>query len=192
MTGPTTRDLVASPSQTVGPFFHFGLTTNEAQGRMAGPHTPGERIRVRVRVLRREPALTSQTRSSSCGRRTPMARTSSADHADPDAGAVLPRLGPAADGRGRRVRVPDDSSRRASAAATAVCRPRTSTSACSCAACSGTSTRASILPATPHCPTTARGIWYRPSGVTRCWPTKWKLACGLSISTCRVRKKRCF
>jgi protocatechuate 3,4-dioxygenase, alpha subunit len=50
MTVPAKRDLVASASQTVGPFFHFGLTTNEAQGQIAGPHTPGERIRLRVRV----------------------------------------------------------------------------------------------------------------------------------------------
>jgi protocatechuate 3,4-dioxygenase, alpha subunit len=39
---------VATPSQTVGPFFHFGLATNEALGRIAGD---GERIRLRVRVL---------------------------------------------------------------------------------------------------------------------------------------------
>ena len=45
-------DLVATPSQTVGPFFDFGLTTpNAALGQMAGPDTPGERIRLRVRVL---------------------------------------------------------------------------------------------------------------------------------------------
>jgi protocatechuate 3,4-dioxygenase alpha subunit len=42
---------VATPSQTVGPFFHFGLATNEALGRIAGPDTQGERIRLRVRVL---------------------------------------------------------------------------------------------------------------------------------------------
>lgn len=45
------RDLIATPSQTVGPFFHFGLTTRPEQGRMAGPDTPGEHIRLRVRVL---------------------------------------------------------------------------------------------------------------------------------------------
>jgi protocatechuate 3,4-dioxygenase alpha subunit len=42
---------IATPSQTVGPFFHFGLATNDALGKIAGPDTPGERIRVRVRVL---------------------------------------------------------------------------------------------------------------------------------------------
>ena len=49
----TERDttLVATPSQTVGPFFDFGLTTpNAALGQMAGPDTPGARIRLRVRV----------------------------------------------------------------------------------------------------------------------------------------------
>ena len=44
-------DLVATASQTVGPFFDFGLTTpNAALGQMAGPDTPGERIRLRIRV----------------------------------------------------------------------------------------------------------------------------------------------
>jgi protocatechuate 3,4-dioxygenase, alpha subunit len=44
------HDLVATPSQTVGPFFHFGITTDVRLGRMAGETTPGERIRVRIRV----------------------------------------------------------------------------------------------------------------------------------------------
>ena len=30
------KDLVASPSQTVGPFFHFGLTTEDTFGALAG------------------------------------------------------------------------------------------------------------------------------------------------------------
>jgi len=43
--------LVATPSQTVGPFFSFGLTTNTALGRMAGRDTPGERIRLQIQVI---------------------------------------------------------------------------------------------------------------------------------------------
>jgi protocatechuate 3,4-dioxygenase alpha subunit len=43
--------LVATASQTVGPFFSFGLTTNTALGRMARPETPGERIRLEIRVI---------------------------------------------------------------------------------------------------------------------------------------------
>lgn len=45
-------DLVPTPSQTVGPFFHFSLTT-EAQSIkcIAGPKAKGERIWVRCRVL---------------------------------------------------------------------------------------------------------------------------------------------
>ncbi len=43
--------LVASGSQTVGPFFHFGLATEPQLGLMAGPETEGERIRVRIRVF---------------------------------------------------------------------------------------------------------------------------------------------
>jgi protocatechuate 3,4-dioxygenase alpha subunit len=42
---------VATPSQTVGPFFHFGLATNHALGRVAGPNETGERITLRIRVL---------------------------------------------------------------------------------------------------------------------------------------------
>ena len=42
---------VASPSQTVGPFFHFGLATNEALGRIATGAEQGEHIRLRIRVL---------------------------------------------------------------------------------------------------------------------------------------------
>ena len=43
--------LVATASQTVGPFFSFGLTTNTALGRMAGPDTPGERMRLQIQVI---------------------------------------------------------------------------------------------------------------------------------------------
>ena len=43
--------LIATASQTVGPFFSFGLTTNTALGRMARPDTPGERMRLVIRVI---------------------------------------------------------------------------------------------------------------------------------------------
>ena len=42
---------IATSSQTVGPFFHFGLTADESLGRIASPDTPGEHIQLRVRVL---------------------------------------------------------------------------------------------------------------------------------------------
>jgi protocatechuate 3,4-dioxygenase alpha subunit len=48
---PAEVELVASPSQTVGPFFHFGMTTDASLGRLAGQGAAGERIRLRVRVL---------------------------------------------------------------------------------------------------------------------------------------------
>jgi protocatechuate 3,4-dioxygenase alpha subunit len=38
------------PSQTVGPFFHFGLTAHTALGCMAGPEAQGERMRLRFRL----------------------------------------------------------------------------------------------------------------------------------------------
>lgn len=46
-----TPELVALPSQTVGPFFDFALTTNRSLGLMAGPDVKGERIRLRLRML---------------------------------------------------------------------------------------------------------------------------------------------
>jgi len=42
--------LIATPSQTVGPFFHFGLVHRGARGTMAGPGARGERIKLHVRV----------------------------------------------------------------------------------------------------------------------------------------------
>jgi len=40
-----------TPSQTIGPFFHFSLTANSALGCLTGPEAKGERIRVRFRLL---------------------------------------------------------------------------------------------------------------------------------------------
>ncbi len=43
--------LVATPSQTVGPYLHIGLDTEPRLGVMHGPETSGDRITLRVRVL---------------------------------------------------------------------------------------------------------------------------------------------
>jgi protocatechuate 3,4-dioxygenase, alpha subunit len=43
--------LIATSSQTVGPFFHFGLATSDALGVIAAPEVAGERIELRVKVL---------------------------------------------------------------------------------------------------------------------------------------------
>ena len=43
--------LCALPSQTLGPFFHLGLTANRELGFLAGPAALGRRIRVRLRLL---------------------------------------------------------------------------------------------------------------------------------------------
>jgi protocatechuate 3,4-dioxygenase alpha subunit len=40
-----------SPSQTIGPFFHFSLTADSALGWLALPDAKGEHIRVRIRLL---------------------------------------------------------------------------------------------------------------------------------------------
>ncbi len=39
------------PEQTIGPFYHFGLTRNPALGCLVRPETKGERIRIRFRLL---------------------------------------------------------------------------------------------------------------------------------------------
>jgi protocatechuate 3,4-dioxygenase alpha subunit len=43
--------LLATSSQTVGPFFHFGLADEASLGCLVKSDTRGERIRLRVRVL---------------------------------------------------------------------------------------------------------------------------------------------
>jgi protocatechuate 3,4-dioxygenase alpha subunit len=43
--------LTATPSQTVGPFFHFGLAADPSLGDLATADTGGTRIRLRVRVI---------------------------------------------------------------------------------------------------------------------------------------------
>ena len=45
------QKLRCLPSQTVGPFFHFALTTNKDLGRLWSKDTKGERIRLRFRLL---------------------------------------------------------------------------------------------------------------------------------------------
>jgi len=42
--------LIATPSQTVGPFFHFGLADQTGLGCLVTGDTRGERIRLKVRV----------------------------------------------------------------------------------------------------------------------------------------------
>ena len=45
-------NLVSTPSQTVGPFFHFCLTTDKySVSRIASPKVKGERVQLMVRVL---------------------------------------------------------------------------------------------------------------------------------------------
>jgi len=44
-------DLVPTPSQTAGPYFHLGLTRTRSVSCIAGPNTKGERLRILCRVL---------------------------------------------------------------------------------------------------------------------------------------------
>lgn len=83
------ESLVASPSQTVGPYLHIGLDTEPRHGVMVGPNTPGERIRVRVRVLdgAGEPlpdALIELWQADASGRFVEVA-----DHSNPDPGEAF-------------------------------------------------------------------------------------------------------
>ena len=48
---PLSEPLIASASQTVGPFFHVGPGASDRCGVVAGPGVPGERIRLCIRVL---------------------------------------------------------------------------------------------------------------------------------------------
>ena len=50
MSGPEVP-LVATGSQTIGPFFHVGPGSSERLGRLATKDTPGEAIRLRLRVV---------------------------------------------------------------------------------------------------------------------------------------------
>ena len=50
------KDLIATGSQTVGPFFHLGLVYGENPGRLAGPDAKGDHIRLAIRVLDAEAA----------------------------------------------------------------------------------------------------------------------------------------
>ncbi len=64
MSEPRSRPepLVASASQTVGPFFHVGPGASDRCGVVAGPGVPGERIRLRIRVLDGDGAPVDRTR----------------------------------------------------------------------------------------------------------------------------------
>jgi protocatechuate 3,4-dioxygenase, alpha subunit len=44
-------NLVPTPSQTAGPYFHLGLTTTRSVSCIAGPKIKGERVRLLCRVL---------------------------------------------------------------------------------------------------------------------------------------------
>jgi protocatechuate 3,4-dioxygenase, alpha subunit len=48
--------LVATPSQTIGPFFQVGVAATDVLGTLVTPETAGERIRLQIRVLDGEAA----------------------------------------------------------------------------------------------------------------------------------------
>jgi protocatechuate 3,4-dioxygenase alpha subunit len=81
--------LVATPSQTVGPYLHIGLDTEPRHGVMIGPNTRGERIRLRLRVTDGTgsplpDALIELWQADASGR-----YVDAADHPDPDPGEAF-------------------------------------------------------------------------------------------------------
>jgi protocatechuate 3,4-dioxygenase, alpha subunit len=44
-------NLIPTPSQTVGPFFHLGCTASHCVKRIAGPDAKGEHVRLTIRVI---------------------------------------------------------------------------------------------------------------------------------------------
>jgi protocatechuate 3,4-dioxygenase, alpha subunit len=95
------RDLIATPSQTVGPYLHIGLDTEPRLVRMVGPGTPGDRVRLRLRVLDGAgaplpDALVEPWQADASGRYVDVA-----DHPNPDPGQAFRGWGRAAtDGDG--------------------------------------------------------------------------------------------
>lgn len=88
MSGQKTS-LVATGSQTVGPYLHIGLDTEPRHRVMTGPNTPGERIRLRLRVLdgAGQPlpdALIELWQADASGRYVEVA-----DHPNPDPGEAF-------------------------------------------------------------------------------------------------------
>ena len=83
---------IATPSQTIGPFFSFGLTTDHRLGIVATANAPGEHIRLTIRVWDGDDVAVSDA----------MIELSQADHAGLFATAPhfrgFGRLGTAADG----------------------------------------------------------------------------------------------
>jgi protocatechuate 3,4-dioxygenase, alpha subunit len=65
--------LSCLPSQTVGPFFHFGLTANKALGCIPEPRAQGERIRLHLRLFEGDDvpvpdAIIELWQADACGR----------------------------------------------------------------------------------------------------------------------------
>ncbi|ODS59318.1 MAG: protocatechuate 3,4-dioxygenase subunit alpha [Acidobacteria bacterium SCN 69-37] len=80
---------MASGSQTVGPYLHIGLDTEPRHGVMVGPHTAGERMRLRLCVLdgAGQPvpdALVELWQADASGR-----YVETADHPNPDPGEAF-------------------------------------------------------------------------------------------------------
>jgi protocatechuate 3,4-dioxygenase, alpha subunit len=95
----TPAELVATPSQTVGPYLHIGLDTEPRLARMVGPDTPGDIVRLRLRVLdgAGEPlpdALIEPWQADASGRYVAVT-----DHPNPDPGQAFRGWGRAATNR---------------------------------------------------------------------------------------------
>ena len=161
---PPDEPLIASASQTVGPFFHVGPGASDRCGVVAGPGVPGERIRLRIRVLDGDgapvdDAMVELRQADAQGAYAPAAGASGGS------AARVRRLRPVAHVEGRRLLLRDDPPGRTRGRRPA---PRTSPCACSCAACCATSTRASTSPAIRRWIAIRSCRWCRPNAGRRC------------------------
>ena len=146
-------DLVATPSQTVGPFFHFGLADKATLGCLIRPDTPGARISLQIRVFDGNgaplpDALIELWQADAEGRYVRPADAQ--DVLAPEGFCGFGRLPTGADGACTFETIRPGPWR----ATPGSPKPRTSTCASLLAGCCGRSTRASTSPATSSSPPT--------------------------------------
>ncbi len=165
--------LVATSSQTVGPFFHFGLADNATLGCLVRADTPRRaHPAADSSPRRRRRAGAGRAHRALAGRRGRRLRAPPESEGRAHAVRVL-RLRAPADRGGRRLRVRDDPTRVRSVMRKVALRRRTSTSASSPVASCGRSTRASTsrairiskrMPCSPSFPRTRRATLLAQTG----------------------------
>jgi hypothetical protein len=177
---------IATGSQTVGPFFHFGLAIHPQWGTLGAEEARGERLRLHVRVLDGDEApvpdaLVEIWQADADGRYPP--RT---PDGPPPPFWGFGRLPTNAEG--------DCVFETIRPGRTEPAAPRTSTSACSCAASCDTSTRVCTSQAIPISPSTRCSHSCPRIAARRSWPHLIRPArpTGTSTSGCRAKERPSF